>query len=184
LKKIFPVAALLLVLFTGSSFAAKTSIHYQGGFISMDQEEINVSNIYGIKLTPVDVTIRAKDKEILIPHSIENLSSSTAKVNIEVSVISSKEGWSVELVRDSNGNGKKELSEGQNVPVEQEIAEGATLSFFIKLRRPDKAKAGDIGYAVLKASCLRKDGLEYVGGNGVIYGGEDEVKSKDTIIVE
>jgi len=172
LKATYPVLVAIILSLSGMSFADTTSIFYKGGVLSLEQPTIKINKIYGIKLSPVDVTVESKEKEIFIPHSIENLSNTTNVINLEIESVTS--GWTAELVRNENKIFGKT----------QELGEGAFLHFFVKLTPPDSASKGYSGSAVIKASCLVKDGAGYTGDNGIKYGGEDEVETTDTVIVK
>jgi hypothetical protein len=169
---------------TGTSFATTTSLFFDGGIISVDHPLVIVNNIYGLKLYPVNVTIRSKDKNIYIPHKLENVSSATTVINLKIEKMLPAKGWSAELIRDTSGDGEHQWWEGEKLSLSHKMSEGAALSFFVKINRPDDAVKGDEYSAIVKVSCLTNDGKSYIGNNGVIYGGEDEISTKDTMIVE
>jgi len=166
------------------SFAAKTSIYYKGGVLSLDQPEIRINKIYGIRLSPKNVTIKTGEKVVFIPHYIENVSNATNTVKLEVRNTSRSSGWTMELLKDDNGDGVHQFWDNDRVGPTVNLGEGTVLHFFLKMKRADDTKVGDNGSAVIKAAGTIKDGSGYTGNNGTIYGGEDETESTDTVIVE
>ena len=184
MNKIWAVVFTLALFTAGGSFAGSTSIFYKGGVLSLDNPPVEVRRIYGLTLLPVNVTIKSSDKEVYFSHNIENHSNDTIKVNIELLFIKPEKGWGAELILDENADGIRQPAENVELGPSLELGEGSTFHFFLKLKMPDNAVAGDAGSAVVKASCSIKDGTSYIGDNGVIYGGDDIVESEDTLIVE
>ncbi|MFC1559717.1 hypothetical protein ACFL4F_01285 [Candidatus Margulisiibacteriota bacterium] len=178
------VLLVFLLSLAAASFASTTSLFFDGGIISVDHPLVIVNNVYGLKLYPVNVTIRSDNKEAFIPHKIENVSSATTVINLKIVSVDPAEGWSAELISDNSGDGDHQWWENQKLDLSHKMSEGSVLSFFVKIKKPDNAAAGDKGSAVVKVSCLSNDGNSYVGDNGVIYGGDDEVATIDTMVVE
>jgi hypothetical protein len=165
------------------SIRAKTVISYKGGALFLEQAKVQTRKIYGIKLSPLNTTVKSGEKEIYIPHAVENLSNTTNEISVEV-VSVTPEGWSAALSLDENKDGIHQWWEFDHLERPKQIGEGSMFGFLIKFKRPDNARAGDKGMVTVRASGGVKDGNGYLGGNGVNYGGEDEGETTDTFIVE
>ncbi len=184
LNKIFAGLLVLFVAAAGPLFAANTSIFYQGKVISIDQPEVPINYIFGIKLYPENLTVRSDEPIKYFPHTLKNESNTTNNVDIDIVYVSQAKGWSAQLIEDENNDGVHQDSEDKMLSPKQILAEGAELKFFLRLARPVDSRSGDAGSAIIKASCAVKGGDSYVGYNGVTYGGPDEVQTTDTVIVK
>jgi hypothetical protein len=175
---------LLFFIMACDCLAARSTIYYKGGVISVDPPKVVISKIYGIRLYPSGITIETSGKSAYFPHTIENLGNTTSKISVEIGKDDQAMGWSVELVEDENMNGVHESLESNPLKNNFDLGEGAKIHFFLKLTKPDNAKEKSICHAKIKAFTAVKDGGSYLGDNGIIYGGEDEVLSTDTMIVK
>ena len=184
MNKICLIFSALISFLVIPSLAAKTSIYYKGGVLSLDQPEIRINKVYGIRLAPKNVIIKIGDKVVFIPHYIENVSNATNTVKLEVRNISKSNGWTAEILKDDNGDGVHQFWDNDRLGPTVNLGEGTVLHFFLKMKRADDARPGDNSSAVIKVSGTIKDGSGYTGYNGIIYGGEDEAESTDTVIVE
>lgn len=184
LKTIFACLLVLSVASGAPLFAANTSIFFKGGILSLDQPEVEINRIYGLKLHPMNVTVRSGDKNVFFPHTIENLSNTTSKLKIEIIYVSQAKGWSAQLLRDENNDGVHQDWENKALEPVQYLGEGAVLHFFVKLTKPDDTKPGDAGSSIVKVSGSARDGDGYVGYNGVYYGGPDDEETTNTVIVK
>ena len=164
------------------SFGVMTRIFYEGRVLSVDHPDVEIRNIYGLRLRPIDVKVRTKERTALISHSVENLSNTTTKIGIVIKKVT--DGWSAELIHDSNGDGKRQLTENQKIQAPMTVSEGASLHFLVDVERPTNSKKGDKGEIIIAVTSFNKDGIGYVGDNGIIYGGNDEIDTVDVIIVE
>jgi hypothetical protein len=164
--------------------ADNTTLFFKGGVITLEQPEVKINKIYGIKLTKSASPIKSIDSVIYINHVIENLGNTSSKIRLQLVPNDLPDGWRCELIKDENRNGLREDSESQNVPQMLDLAEGSTYSFFVKFTRSSEAKRGDIGSVLIRVSCLAKDGNAYTGYNGTTYGGEDEESCIDKVIME
>ena len=184
LKKLGAAIFILFLLSAGPSYAVDTSIFYHGGVLSLEQPQVNITKIYGIRLKPLNITENSSDKDIYFSHSVENLSNTTNVVEIDMPFVSREKGWTAELIKDDNGDGSHQWWENTKVDGQIRMGEGAVFNFFVKLTKPDDAEVGSSGSAVVKASSTIKDGDSYMGYNGVTYGGPDEMESTDTVMVK
>ena len=184
LKKIF--AGLLVLLFTVASpvHAVRTSLFYGGKVVSLDQPEVEIGAIYGLRLYPANDTVATADKSVYFRHTVRNLSNTTNKIIISITYATQALPWTAQLVKDENGDGVHQDWENTPLEPEQVLGEGAIIHFFVKLTRPDSASPGDVGSAIVKAACTVKDGDSYVGYDGVTYGGPDEAETTDTVVVK
>lgn len=183
MKKIGAAFLILISLSAGPSFAAGTSLFFNGGVISLEQPKIEIRKIHGLKFIPLNPTVKSAEKDTYIPHSIENLSNTTNQVSLEVTFVSKEKGWSVQLIKDDAGDGAHKSWESSEVEKVVEVGEGSVYHFFVKLTRPDDAQINDTGSAVIKADGFIKDGDSYIGYNGLKYGGPNEAESTDTVII-
>jgi hypothetical protein len=183
LKKLF-LLGVLVCLIQGASFCGVTSLFYGGGVINVDQPNLKIGRIYGLRMTPTNITVNSTDQDIYIPHVIENLGNTTNLITVEIESLSVEKGWSAELIVDKNRNSRHESWENDNIRNPVELSEGATFSFFVKMVRPADYKYGDSGYAVIKVGGVAKGSVGYVGYNGVYYGGPDDAESTDTVMIK
>lgn len=184
LHKAFIMLLLLSSFLAASALAMDTSIFFKGGLVTLAAPEININPVYGIRLSPLNVTKQTRYKEVLFPHILENLGNSTNKVTISIVYTSVAKGWSAELIKDENGNGERDYWENNKIDGPIELAEGSSFAFFLLLIRPDDLSSGSSGSAVIEAAGLFRDGDGYIGYNGVSYGGKDKEVSTDTVIVK
>ena len=183
MKKLF-LLWVMVCLLCGASFCGVTSLFYGGGVINLEQPSLKIGKIYGLRLTPVNINVKSLEPEIYISHVIENLGNTTTLISIEIESLSVAKGWTADIMIDKNRNGRREDWENESIKTPIQLAEGATFSFFLKMVRPSDYKYGDTGYAVVKVKCSVKDGVGYVGYNGVSYGGPDEAESLDTVTIK
>lgn len=179
-----PVVFALIIFTANGSLAGSTSILYTSGVVSLEQDNVEIGKVYGIKIEPRNITINSNQKDVFIPHIIENLGNASTMIKVRIEPSKTAKGWSAYLVSDANGNGIHDWWEWGGVPEEQELGEGAVSHFLLKLTRPDNAIEGSMGYAAVKASCAQKGAGYYTGYNGIVYGGEDEVETLDTVIIK
>lgn len=179
---VFTILALFFI--TSGVFSASTSLFYKGGVLILDQPPIHINKIYGLNLSPENSTVTSGDRSIFFPHKVENLGNTSYVINIAISSFSKAKGWKAELIRDENANDIHEESEKTTLTSTQELGEGSTVHFFVKLTSPDDIKSGNSGFAVVQVSGRLKDGEGYIGYNGIKYGGPDEAESTDTVFVK
>jgi len=174
----------MMIFLSARCLASSASIFYSGGVVFLDEPHVNINKIYGLKLTPVNVTISTSDPSVYFVHTIENLSNTTNNIRLDLIYSSSAKGWETELIKDDNGNGKHDDGEVSRLGNEFELAEGSSLNFFVKVTAPKGVSRGDSGIVVLNASCMVKGGSSYLGYNGISYGGADQVQTTDTMIIK
>lgn len=150
----------------------------------MDQPAFEIRQVYGVRLLPKSSTIKSREIEVFFPHAIENLSNATNSIDIEVINTGSSKGPAADLIMDDNGDGVHQEQENTQQKASVELGEGAVMHFFLRMKAPADARSGDSFSATIKASCQVKDGAGYVGDNGIIYGGDDESVSTDTLAIE
>ena len=166
-----------------NSIRGKTVVSYAGGVLVYGHTKVETRPIYGIKVHPLNYTVKSREKEEYIQHLVENLSNRTNEISIEVISVT-PEGWSAELFVDENKDGIHQWWESDRLDKAKQVGEGSMFAFLVKIKRPDGVKLGESGFVTVRASGLVKDGNGYLGGNGTIYGGEDEAQITDTFIVE
>ena len=171
-------------MLSGRCLASSASIFYSGGVVYLDEPQVKINKIYGLRLSPLNVTISSSEASVYFVHTLENLSNGSNKIRLDIIYSSSAKGWQAELIRDDNGNGKHDEGESSKLDNDLDLAEGASLSFFVKVTRPDNAQPGDSGIAVVNCSCSVKGGRGYLGYNGISYGGADQAQTTDTMIVK
>jgi len=179
MSRFFVLTGLLMFLLAGTCDAASTYIYYDGGTLSVSNPDIEVSKIYGIKLSPINVSVPSKSKAVYIAHRLENMSNDANKIILRSSSISNRE-WPFALIIDDNGDGIHQESEESLLNPDISLGEGADLHFFLKITRPNNAALGDKCLVEMVAACSVKDGSAYVGDNGLHYGGADEIKCVDS----
>ena len=145
LKIIYFILAVMTAFSAGAYPYDKTLMFYKGGVIAIDQPGVNIAKIYGIKLSPLNATVNGRENETFIHHRVENLGNATNSIRFEVKCLSRENAWSAQLVRDDNADGVKQFWEYDSLSSVQDIGEGAVLSFFVIIKTPENAKAGDSG---------------------------------------
>jgi hypothetical protein len=183
-KALIITLVLFSVTMAAEAFSMDASIFFKGGLVTLSEPVVHIEPIYGIKLSPLNVTKQTRLKEILFPHILENLGNSTNKVTISIVYSSAAKGWSADLIKDENNNGIRDWWEKSKIEGPVELAESSSFAFFLVLTRPDNAVPGDSGSAVIEAASLFRDGEGYIGYNGVTYGGKDKETSTDTVMVK
>lgn len=174
----------MMVFMSAQCLAASASIFYSGGVVFLDEPHVKINKIFGLRLSPLNLTTTSSDTSVYFVHTIENFSNATNKIRISVIYSSSAKGWQTELIKDDNGNGKHDEGENSKLGDEIELAEGASLNFFVKITCPHDAVSGDSGIAVINVSCSVKGGSSYLGYNGISYGGAEQAQTTDTMIVK
>jgi hypothetical protein len=164
--------------------ADNATLVFKGGVITLDEPKIEIAKIYGIKLSASKSPMKMDDKELYVNHVIENLSNTSVKVSLHTVPLLMPRGWECKLVVDENMNGEHDVWETKEVPETLDMGEGAIYSFFAVFKRPADAAYGSSSSVIIRASCAMKSGNEYIGYNGVTYGGADEQSSLDTVVVE
>ena len=179
---IFP-AFVFACLPIASSHAVKTVIYYKGGAISIDNPEIPVNKVHGIRMSPLNASAKCATSEVWIPFFLENLSNDTNNVTVDANIKGEARGWSAELVEDRPR--QMPSIEWENRTFNSWLlGEGSSLNFSLKLKRPGTASLGDIVTAEVRAVGSYKGSHSYVGYNGIRYGGEGEIRSVTTVVVE
>jgi len=185
-------SSVVLLIFTSSAFAvtrAGTSIEssatlsFGGHMVTSEAVYTTVSQVYGLTVSPTYETANIPGGELFyFSRTLLNIGNGTTRISLEA--LASPEGWTSYLILDDNRDEVHQESERTVVPKSILLAEDADYKFFLTLDAPDSAVIGSLGYGTVICSTEFFDGSEYVGGNGILYGGDDRVSASCCLSIE
>ena len=112
---------------------------------------------------------------------MENLSNSSNIIKFNTKT---EKGWQVEYYVDENADGRRQENENTKLNDSYNLSEGATLYFLARAIKPSNVREGDTASINIEIYSVEQDGNEYVGDNGIIYGGPDKIILKDKVVIE
>lgn len=167
----------------GTSIESSATLSFSGHTVTSEAVYTTVSQVYGLTVSPTYETANIPGGELFyFSRTLLNIGNGTTRISLEASA--TPEGWAAYLVRDDNRDEVHQDSEMTVVPKSILLAEDADYKFFLTLDAPDSAVIGSLGYGTAICSTEFSDGFEYVGGNGILYGGEDTVLATCSLSIE
>lgn len=175
----FLVLAVVVIFLTGPVWGGKPQagfvikdtpvIHYNKGVLVPNPSGIKIRKIYGFEINPVYAIEKGHAGEtVVFAHKFDNLGNTSEKLTFKV--ISAPPGADVKIMV-----GKEVVSGDFTVP------EDASFTLWVLCRLPEGAPPDKDYIFNLLISSLEKDGDAYLGFDGRLHGGKDEITLIDRI---
>ncbi len=181
---VFPIIvgfATVVVFFTGSVWGGKPKagfvikdaavIYYNKAVFVSKSGSLAIHNIHGFEINPVYAIEKGRPGEtVVFVHKFENLGNTGEKIGFKV--ISAPPGATVKIMI-----GKEVISGDLTVP------EDAAFNLWFLCKLPVNARPDKDYTFKLRVSSREKDGDAYLGFDGRLHGGKDEITLIDRILL-
>ncbi|MFH1347629.1 MAG: hypothetical protein ABIH22_02960 [Candidatus Margulisiibacteriota bacterium] len=153
----------------GSYLKDFTILNYQNSKFSVyNPVDFDIKKIHGFNITPLYEIKKGRVGETAVfTHTFENLGNTSARINFGVA--SSPAGSDVKV------------KVGSKYVEEVDVPEGAAFDFEVLFKPPPLATKGRTYFIQLLVSSGNKDGDAYIGFDGKLHGGKDEITIIDRI---
>lgn len=146
-------------------------IHYNKGVLVPKPSGIEIRKIHGFEINPVYAIEKGRPGEtVVFAHKFENLGNTSEKLIFKV--ISSPPKSTVKIMV-----GKEVISGEFTAP------EDASFTLWVLCQLPESARPNKNYTFKLLISSLEKDGDAYLGFDGRLHGGKDEITLIDRILL-
>jgi len=137
-----------------------------------------VPQIYGLAISQLNLYAAVtKGEPYYFPHQVENIGNGTDQVSLKA--VDLPAGWRARFIIDDNKNGFHDKNENKELIGKLKLSEGAVGHFFLEITANEEVKTGSIANVKIQIISSGRDGPAYLGSNGKIYGGDDEVSTTD-----
>ena len=178
-----PIAAVGASAPAGSVLESNSEVYVGGEHRALDPVYVKVNQIYGLSIHPGDIKIQTRPGvAAYAPCRLENLGNGTDKVTIRYNKTSND--LRILLIVDENNDAIHQSWEVKQVPPVLSLGEGAAYYFFVEALPSAAAKKGSWTWTGITVASSGKEGNEYVGYNGMRYGGDQKVSAMISAIVE
>jgi hypothetical protein len=144
-------------------------VYYQSGANTFRPGEIAITKIHGIEIAPVQAAEKGRPAEgVVFAHTLKNLGTVSELVNFKV--IAAPPGSEVKITIGTDKSVKSLV-----------LPEKGMINFWVLFKLPPSAELGKTYELKLEASLVEKDGDAYVGYDGELHGGKDEITLIDRI---
>ncbi|MFH1683419.1 MAG: hypothetical protein ABIA67_00905 [Candidatus Margulisiibacteriota bacterium] len=153
----------------GSYLNDFTILNYQKTkFFVFNPEDFDIKKIHGFNIIPVYKVKKGKIGEtVVFTHTFENLGNASERINFEVASVPAGSDVKVKV--------------GSKYVKAVEVPEGATFDFEVLFKPPPLAAKSRTYFIQLLVSSGEKDGDAYIGFDGRLHGGKDEITIIDRI---
>ena len=142
---------------------------YQTNQCSLTEaEKLGIRKIHGFNVFPKDKTIKIKAGQTAVfKHTFENLGNCSEQVSFKLKA--------------APAGSEVKIMVGSASVSEMVVPEGAKIDFEILFVLPPQVLEGRTYFLQLLVSSLEKDGDAYLGFDGKLHGGQDEITIIDTV---